>query len=315
MRRLGYLGFLLLLAASCAPGKETAQERGASLSEGVLARVGDRPIAVATVQRIAQAQGVPVREARAKAVRDALLEQGAVARGFDKDPRVTTASDGVLAAALVDSIKRETSASPVTDEELARFTEVHWLDLDRPVARRSAHALVQVADNAEPAKKKSALDLAKQIASAVEGISEPEAFMNKARAVPTNGMQVRVEALPPVVADGRVADLQDRPPPGAAGNTFVMDFVNALFQVSKPGAQIGPVHSRFGYHVILFVEVQPAQTVPAQQRRTMLREEVIAARAKAKYDALLVSLRSSARPDVARNAENVLQLLPSPKGP
>lgn len=304
------LGALALCCCNGAPAAPS--EQSTALAEGEVARVGGLPITAEAVRHIAAAQRVSAQEARSRAVFDALMAEGARQRGYDRDPFVIVEQRGVLADALLMRVKREADRTPSTAEELERVTSIHWLDLDRPQARRTVHAVAMAADSDAEARKK-ARSVAEKIAEAVKGKQGAGAFIDAAKAVAADGIEVRTEQLQPVTEDGRIADLVNRPEPGAPTPRFEMDYVTAVWkQLHAPGDQTGPVASPFGWHVIMLTEIQPAQIVPEAQRSRMLRDEIVATRAKVELDKLLLDLRARIPVKVERNAEGHLGTIATP---
>lgn len=292
--------------------KRVSAEQQTKLEHGAIARVGNETIDGVAVSRIAAQQGVSPEEARSRAIFDAIMATGARERGMSKHLDVIVACRGILARAVLADLKKQASTQPMTDEELERFTRLHWLDMDRPETRRAVHVVVETRETDDAQKRKSQVDLAKAIALAVKGITDPDVFLAKARAVPAEGLVVTAERLPPVTVDGRVADLDNRPAPGTAGQTFAKDFVAALFGLQRVGDQSAVVPTELGWHVILFLGVQPGVTVPTETRVGLLWDEVVAARAKELTDTLVDQLRRTMEARVERNAENTLGLLPVP---
>lgn len=303
--RRGALCLAVLLGACTNGGQEpsTGPVPSASVSAGaadVVARVGSVSISADSVARLVAAQGLSPRDATAALVRDALFAEEAIARGLDARPDTRGVVNGVLARALLrDLASVAAAAGPVTDDELAKVTALHWFDLDRPEGVRTVHAVVR-ASSEEPDKMEAAKRLAERIAAAVKpavelarstapegdgrgGDSDPvERFKALASAVPAEGLSVIAEALPAVSVDGRVL--------AASGGTFDPAFASATAGMER-GTLAGPVMSTFGAHVILGLQRVPAKRTPAEERRALVREEVITSRAVARRDELLSRLR------------------------
>lgn len=316
MSQRAWLGWVLLAAAGAACTNSSAQLDAAphqqeSLASGVAARVGDDAIELQTVQAIASAQSVELQQARDKAVFDALMAKGARARGFEQSLSVQVAMRGELARALLAQIKQQAQSQPISDQEVAKFTALHWMQLDRPAARRTVHAVVRVEEQAPPAQRAQARAVAEQIAKAVRGVVDEDAFIEKAKAVSSNGLEVVAEKLPPISADGRVVDLQNPPPPGQDPGQFDRTFARAVFEISKEHELTGPVATPFGMHVIMLTAMQPEHRVPLEERRQMLRDEILAARAREQLEALTAQLRQRHPVEVERNAGAIMALLPS----
>ncbi len=296
MRRLGTVLSLFLLSACSARHSPPPPAHG-KLADGVVATVGHDSVSVQTVERIARAEHIALPLARKHAISDALFAAGARER-FAGTGRVKSAENAGLARALLEQLKSQAQAEgPVTDAEVARLTQLHWYDLDRPASVRTTHAVVLVNKPADDAPAKA---LAQRILEAVDGVHDPAAFKKRAEAVPTGGLQVRVETLPPVAADGRV--IPEQPPlPGAELQHFDKQFAEAANAITKVGEHSPVVRSKFGYHVILLDKRLPAKHVSLDQRRKELAAEAIAARAGKAEKALLKRLRASTPTQVVRS--------------
>jgi PPIC-type PPIASE domain len=285
--------------------QQTASSAG-SLPAGVVARVGKLEILSESVARVVQAQHVSVKEARDREIRDALLANGALARGLGDSPAVRAALRAVLARAALSKILEEASAAEPTEEEVNTATERHFMDFDRPEAFRVVHAVVRVASDADAAKKLEAREVAERIKSAVAGARDASQFRARAEAVDRGGFDVTVEQLKPVAADGRVIDLENPPPPGEEPSRYALPFAVAASHLAEPGDQGGPVETKFGWHVLMLLDRQPAHAVPFDERRRELRDEIAADRAKRMLEALQKQLNDRLKPFTERSAETVL---------
>jgi parvulin-like peptidyl-prolyl isomerase len=314
---------LVLLGACTNTGQEpsakpaTSAAPSSSTVPGVVAWAGNVPISAQSVSGLVDAQGLSPRDATAALVRDALFAQEATATGLEAQPDARGVANGILARALLGDLARAAAAAgPVTDEELAAVTERHWFDLDRPEGVRTVHAVVRAKPD-EPEQVAAAKRLAERIAEAVRpavelaqstapdgdgrgGESDPIArFKALATAVPAEGLSVVAEPLPAVSADGRVLS--------ASGGTFDPAFASATAGMGR-GALVAPVLSSFGAHVILGLQRTPAQRTPPEERRVLVRAEVLTNRALARRDELLSRLRLQAVNEPAVDA--LLALVP-----
>lgn len=319
------LATALLVATACdapAPPPPPAPPKvsAASLDASTIARVGDAPVRSEEVARIAAAQSISVKEARDLAIRDALFAEEARARGVDVDPQVNAAASGVLARALVQQIAAEAEArGPVTDEELDAVTARHWTELDRPEAARVVHAVVMLPKDAPADRRASAIALAdairKSVSPAIDeahrtsppsaeqrGVEDPVvAVFKKAIAdVPKNNLEVRVEPLAPVVLDGRTLD----------GQRYDETFAKAAMDLAKRGDLSPVTETPFGFHVMLLLERVPGHSVPREERRAMVREEVMSTRARAAKDKLLEQLHHPGAVAIDRSVDAALALVP-----
>jgi hypothetical protein len=304
----------LALALACGDASEAPQSppRTEDLGGDVVARVGSQPVHGATVRRIAEAQGVSLAEARERAVSDALMAEEARARRLDS-PTVEAAT---VARILFDQLRLET-AGPVTDAELEQVTERRWVSLRRPAATRVIHAVVLV-QHREPARRVTddervrADRLAAEVRVAVELAAdearrEPRAKSDPAaqvfeklaslRAEPP--LKIRVETLDPITDDGRFASRR--------GGSVVPEFTAALAALKERGDLTGPFRTSFGTHVAMMLERLPPLEVPAEERRRLVREEVLDDRIRARRKAMVDG--SATEVAIAPNAEALLDLV------
>ena len=321
----------LLLAHGCGGREEPAAPGPApsalALEAGAVARVGGDAIRGDSVGRVAAAQGVDPKRARDLAIQDALLAEEARARGLDRRPEVDQSVQALLARRVLLELRSEAErAGPVTDAELAEVTARHWLDLDRPEGFRTVHAVVILDAKADEAKRGRAAEVARAAAEAAAATrdavaataapplhgfeslpDDPGAALFKAAAekVPHAGLEVKVETLAPVTADGRVlgAGRYDPAFSGAAG---------ALVR----RGDLSPVtQGMSGLHVIMLLDRVPPQRVPADERRRLVHDEVITDRARAAQAALLDRRRQAVQID--RSVDALLAEVPveRPAGP
>jgi len=303
-------------ASGCSPESsdqmpETEHKAGrATLRAGAAARVGDAVVTVEQVRQLSKEQGISPAAARSKLVYDALMAEGARERGLDQRDAVRVERRGLLARDLLRQLKREAHKAPIDDKEVREFTARHWLDLDRPVARDTIHAVAMPEDPKDEAQRAQADEIAQRIAEAVRSAPDAKTFEKRAKEVDSEGMEVKVQELEPVTADGRVADLEARRPPGAPPRTYDANFVEAVYALEEVGDISAPFRSPFGTHVVMLVSTQDAKRVPLEKRRQLLTPEIHTHRAKRRMDDLVASLRSATPPEVSRNASSVLQLIP-----
>lgn len=290
----------------------------AALDSSAVARVADVSIGADQIARIALAQHLPPGEAREQAIHDALLATEARARGLDADPRVDLATSGILARVLVQDIEARAEAQgPVTDAELDEITARRWMELDRPDAARTVHAVVTLKKDATPDARARAAALAESIRKSIAPAAEiaqrteppkqqggPEdeavaAFRTAAKAVPKGDLEVRIEPLSPVVADGRTL---------TPGMQLERPFAQAALALAHRGDTSPVIETSYGFHVILLLERVPGFTMPREERRQKLRDEAITLRAVREKESLLARLRPSA--SISKNTDAILALVP-----
>jgi hypothetical protein len=282
---------------------EVPTSRHERLPQGVVARVASEEISLETVQRIARAQGVTPEIARDRAVSDArsAAEARAIFRGREVLPVLERAA---TARALLEALKQEALAKgPATDAEVAEQTALRWREFDRPEAARTAHAVALVDKNNDEAKARA---VAQDIYDAVRGAKTSEDFLRLAQAVPHGSVEVRTERLPAVTADGRVYD-PDKP---AATSEQMLDLDFAKAAIALGAGQISaPTKSRFGYHVIFCEARLPELRVPLEERRQLMHDEVIKARAERAKQELLARLSAAAPIPISRAVDDLTSLI------
>jgi parvulin-like peptidyl-prolyl isomerase len=262
--------------------------------------VDSQLLSATSVTNVAVRQGVSPREALARLLSDALLASEARTRAA---PGVVTAVErSADARALLERLAAEAAAAgPATQAEVDELSKERWTEVDRPDAARTAHVVVI---NADPARDGRARAVAQALLAAVQGSTSPQDFEQRAKAVAADGFEVRVEALPPVTADGRAFERKDQswlPYP----TTFDTDFSLAANQLREPG-QLSPVtKSQFGYHVIRLVERVPGSTVPKADLLAVLEPEVRARRAVRARVELLEKLRTASGIQIDRAVDEL----------
>ena len=296
------LGLVAAHVAGCGSGPPPPLDYSATLEQGVVASVAGESIAATTVGRIAKAQGLDARAACDRAISDALF--AAEARHNSKSSaEVRSIEQLTLARAVLEQILREARAQgPPTDDEIAALTRERWVELDRPTSARTAHALVMVKD---PKEKARARALANRIAEATKGATNGTDFRKLADAVPRDGLEVRVEPLPPTTADGRVFEPNDP----SLRQQFEEDFARAANAIPEVGTNSPVVETKYGFHVIHLIERLPERRIPIEQRRSLLADEIVAKRAALLEQRVLDQLRRTTKISVDRSAVDLLSKL------
>lgn len=313
------IGGLLALLAGCGNKSDEfiiAPVDTQNLESGVVARVGEEAIVDQDVARIAAAQGVSVAAARDLAIRDALFASQAKADGLDSTRNAQLMINAALARRmlrkLIDDADR---AGPVTDEELERVMTRRWLELDRPEGFRVVHAVVRTDEGIDEAKRSRAKVVAEAIREAVKSAAEKaktttvsreqvdpvvEAFKTAAEAVERDGFTIKVEALDPVAVDGRVLS--------PSGGGYEKAFAEGAAKLAARGELSDVVTTSYGLHVMLLLEKIPEARTSLDERRRLVREEVLWMRSSVARTKLLERLRPSA--GVGREAETLLVTVP-----
>jgi PPIC-type PPIASE domain len=247
---------------------------------GHAARVGDVTIPASLVGGVAGARGVTARETLDGLVRDALLAQGAKARGLEDEPSVRWACTTTVARLVPDRLVMEARAegAPV-DEELATVEVIHAVVLRAPT-------LAPVRASA----------IAGQILQAVATSRDDADFRTRAEQVPHVGTQVTVERLAAFDASGQ----DDR------GATVDLSFAAAAFALHEPGKTSPVVETPFGWHVIRLIR----RVVPAgdllEARRRDLAEAVVEMRVRTRLASALREERQRQPVDTSAAADALM---------
>ena len=304
MRLVG-LAVVCASVAACADGHRPAPPAPTSASLGgeVVAVVGSVRLEGSLVARVAAAQRVDARAALGHLIDDALAAEGARAAGLDRLSTIAWALRVAHARVLSDRVRAGARAlGPPSDVEIADLTARHWYELDTPEQLRVIHVVVLRKEGATAADDDRARVLATELAATVEGAPTAEELERRARAVPAGGFTVKVERLPPITADGRIAD--------PSGGEMDGDFTRGAFALGAPGSTSPVVRSKFGWHVIRLLERIPARHVPLDERRASLAEEVVTRRARDAFDRELAAARAATPVEIASDADAVMASIP-----
>jgi peptidyl-prolyl cis-trans isomerase C len=313
----------LLCATACSDSDEgPAPVASGKLEHGIVARVGGEDIYGETVARIAKEQHLPLAEARARAIYDALFALGA--RGDLDAHTVEGASRTVLSRALLHEIWRETSAPPIGSEELDGAVAQRWTMYDRPPGFRPAYVVVRLPPNASADMRERARRIAEDVREAVadaaklasstkapemdelrmfnfhQRVPDPaaQAFIKAARGVKSEGLELLADELPPIATDHRV--IEHGAPPDF--RPVDPEFSAATVKLERRGDLSEVFASSHGFHVIMLLDVTPEKRVPRAEAQARLEEDILRARARRAKHALLERLRRERGVDVAPNA-------------
>lgn len=299
MRRLVLFGAIAL--ACTAERDATRRAEVATLPDGVATRVGDDDISAELVARVAAAQSVSPAEARERLVSDALFAAHA-RRVLAGTGQIESAERSALARAVLEEIRHEAEAAgPPSDAEVEEVTALRWLDFARPALVRTVHAVVL--DDA-PKKSEETRRVAERIHEAVSGVTDAETFEAKVKAVDAEGLKTKVEHLPPVALDGRSGD--PKQPPTAEVARFEVDFTRGAHAIREVPGTSGVVETRYGLHVILALERLPEKTVPLEERRLVMRREIIDRRARKRHQSILEAVNKATPVMLDRGANELL---------
>jgi peptidyl-prolyl cis-trans isomerase C len=173
------------------------------------------------------------------------------------------------------------------------------VELDRPEAFRVVHAVVRVPENADASLKARAKSLAERINEKVAKAQDEAEFRALVDSVDRGGLDVVVETLKPVASDGRVIDVEHP----TASETFVPAFARAASHLTHVGQKSGIVSTDFGFHTMMLLERTPPHVVPLDERRRILHDEIVTARAMKLKKERLAELRANVATSIERSAD------------
>jgi hypothetical protein len=262
------------------------------------ALVGLHPITVETLATVQQQSELNADDAL-KAVIDLRVLGRWAANGGLEQGRRSTVERSLLSRYLLERIQEQVQQpATASDAEIHEVTQSHWVTLDRPEAWRVTHCVVTMDGTTEAI----AQQLAQRIVVALKGVTKAADFIEKVRAIPTAGLKVVVEALPPVTADGRSFEVDSSGNPAVEAGRFDSDFAQAASRLKEPGTQSGIVRTRFGFHVLLLEERIRGYTMPLDERRKRLWPDVLRQRAQGVTTRLLDERRRAIRLQSDRSA-------------
>jgi len=291
-----------VLLAACSSPAPQAMSSGGPLKPGIVARVGSEELAAEFVASVAARQGLSPTQASERVVLEALLAQAAPSR-FEGSGLVAVSQRSAHARALLDELKAAARrAGAPSEDELRKLRDERWMDFDRPVSVRTAHAVVVPKSPDDDAAAKA---VAERIAAATQGIADPQKFWELANAVDSGPLEKRIEGLPLMTEDGRAVFLDPADPRRQRPPRFDLDFARAAHAIPAVGEHSGVVKSPFGYHVILLLERVTPQRYELSSLRSKLASEIYDQRSAQLLSNLLARLERETPVERARNVEEL----------
>ena len=264
-----YMAGLLLMTGVCAGGNGCGSRPAPDLARvavadvpaaQVVARVNGRPIGLQALRD--QAAGTSsVRAALDALIDEELLQQEASRRGLQHSFRVRRALSQALANRLVTrDFVTQFSAKKIPADMVREAYELNKPRYVHPDLVRLIH-IVALADEHAPAELRDKARRAAQLVrrEAKRRHLDPQGFTRLARELRDAAAPVRLRAER-LTTPGR--------------GHVVASFADAAFAMTRPGQISDVVETRYGYHVIYFLERLPARDVSLQQADAEVRDRI-----------------------------------------
>jgi parvulin-like peptidyl-prolyl isomerase len=218
--------------------------------EHVVARVGGQAIGAAETEARMRADGLDAEAALQQLIDEELLFSEARRAGFIVDREAERTVERQMVRAMLRDLEAENAPASVTAKELREDFELHKEKLQVPERRRSWHILASDTGDAGRARAQSIL---RELREA----EDPRAIFDRyAEAAPSLG--VKAEDLPPISRNAGI----EKP------------YKDALFGAKSEGVINEVVKTSYGWHVIVVVEIQPAERRTATDVEEETRERL-----------------------------------------
>lgn len=210
-------------------------------------------------------------------LRKRLLVQEAIKSGFDKKPDVRADMQAAEESALFDRYVRDVVASQiVTDADVKKYYEEHPTDFATPERVKVRHIVISGnGSGPHPKSDQEALEAIEKVAT------ELHTQMLGVRATdPAVANRIRIsyfaEAAKKYSEDGVAQQGGDLG--WVTRGQLDPDFEAAAFKLDK-GVPSGIVKSKFGYHIIMVEDKEPAGTESFAKAKSSIREFLMTQRA------------------------------------
>lgn len=276
MTRSSSVVALCLAVAGCGRGQGVGVSEQADgtarVGRGVVATVDGQGIALDAVVATAQATALPPSEVVARLVDEELLAREARRRGFGAHPSVHRAvRQSAVQAYLKGELEAKVMPESINRETVARAFEQNIGRFKHAERRESAHILFMVKPKTPPETAEKARRLAEEAIADLRASTDYAATVDRLNGTFREGLQVFAEIVPPLERDAK-ADV---------------NYLDAMFSLSKPGVVDRPVRSTFGWHAIALTRIIPPSDDSQEEVDAKLRSELVLPERTKRMGALL----------------------------
>jgi EpsD family peptidyl-prolyl cis-trans isomerase len=212
-------------------------------------------------------------------IRKRLIIQEALKSGFDKRPEVSAAVESTRESTLFDRYVRDVVAAPiVTESDAHAYYDQHPEDFATPEKVHVRHIVIaEVASGPARKTKEEALERIEKVASELRAADAETAKGTADQAVKDHFRVIHfAEAAKRYSEDGSAES-------GGDLGWIVQGQTDPAFEQAawnlKPGTLSGIVLTKFGYHLILVEDRQPAGTETYEAVKSTIREYLLTQKA------------------------------------
>lgn len=192
--------------------------------------------------------------------------------GFDESAYADYLEQELAAMAMLESL---TQSSAPAEEEVHRLYQLNLKQFERPERIQARHILLKVAPGAD-----SESEVRQRMASLQQQLNQGADFAALARRYSQDSTADK---------GGLLDDFQR--------GDMVLPFETAAFALEE-GEVSEPVRSQYGWHLIKLEHYKPATSIPAQQARELIRQQLVSQQMTQARDDALSQLRADSEIEV-----------------
>jgi parvulin-like peptidyl-prolyl isomerase len=292
-----FLAFALIIAGCCGASDKADKAGSASFwqpagSGDVLATVGNIKIYLSDFAAQLEQKPPYVRsryntDEKKKEFLDSLitfetLSQAAIEKGLDKDPKVVQAAKQTMIRLLMENeIEKKFTADDIPEADMKAYYDAHPEEFNNPERRRAAHILIKVAEDAPETQWQEARKKAEKVLAQVKAEKDqPNSFRKLAK-----------EYSDDTATNNRGGDLSyfSRT---EEGGPMVKAFSDAVFTIENTNDIVGPVRSKFGWHVIKLTGKLAERNRTFEQVMPRIKRKLFKERQQELFDKMVADMKA-----------------------